>query len=335
MPFLLLFHNIYSDEIYKADFEFTGSNFFINVLRQAKTNTMNTDKATAAGNHYWPNDAQLVISVSMQFETGGQPEGAESPFSGSPLPKGQPDLPAESWYRYGGNEGLGRMMDLWKKYAIKVTSHVVGTAAVKYPDLAKRLANEGHEVAAHGIAWDDQWNKNYEDELKFVKEGVDTVEKITGQRSVGYNCNWLRRSPNTLKVLQELDFIYHIDDLSRDEPFITVVNGKKLVVMPYTLRNNDIVQVAGNHWSPDQFLSQLKYEFDQLYVEGAIKRRMMSISFHDRIGGTPAMVHAMEEFIKYTKEKTGVVYMRKHDIAKMVINDPNTPVDKAEEKYNI
>lgn len=299
-----------------------------------KNKTANTDKKAATGNQYWPNNAQLVISVSMQFETGGQPEGAESPFSGSPLPEGQPDLPAESWYRYGANEGLGRMMDLWKKYDIKVTSHVVGTAALKYPELAKRLANEGHELAAHGIAWDNQWDKNYADELKFVKDGVDTVEKITGKRAVGYNCNWLRRSPNTLKVLQELGFIYHIDDLSRDEPFITMVNGKKFVVMPYTLRNNDIVQVAGNHWSPDQFLSQLKHEFDQLYAEGATKRRMMSISFHDRIGGTPAMVNAMEEFIRYTKEKTGVVYMRKDDIAKMVINDPNTPVDNTEEKYN-
>lgn len=283
---------------------------------------------------HWPNGAQLVISVSMQFETGGQPEGAESPFSGNPLPKGQPDLPAESWYRYGANEGLGRMMDLWKKYNIKVTSHLVGAAAMKYPEFAKRLVNEGHEVAAHGMAWDDQWNKGYAQELKFVKDGVDAVEKITGQRAVGYNCNWLRRSPNTLKVLQELGFIYHIDDLSRDEPFLTKVNGKNFVVMPYTLRNNDIVQVAGNHWSPDQFLSQLKHEFDQLYAEGATKRRMMSISFHDRIGGTPAMVHAMEEFIKYTQEKTGVMYMRKDDIAKMVINDANTLQDNSEEQFN-
>lgn len=299
---------------------------------KSETHTAEANKQNN-GKH-WPNGAQLVISVSMQFETGGQPEGAESPFSGAPLPKGTPDLPAESWYRYGANEGLDRMMDLWRKYDIKVTSHVVGTAAVKYPELAKRLANEGHEVAAHGIAWDNQWNKNYADELKFVKDGVDTVEKITGQRAVGYNCNWLRRSPNTLKVLQELGFIYHIDDLSRDEPFITKVNGKNFVVMPYTLRNNDIVQVAGNHWSPDQFLSQLKHEFDQLYAEGATKRRMMSISFHDRIGGTPAMVHAMEEFIKYAQQKTGVVYMRKDDIAKMVINDPNTPVDNSEAQYN-
>jgi len=60
----------------------------------------------------------------------------------------------------------------------------------------------------------------------------------------------------------------------------------------------------------------------------------MSISFHDRIGGTPAMMHAMEEFIKYTKEKQGVVFMRKDDIAKMVMNDPDTPVDNSEEKFN-
>lgn len=283
---------------------------------------------------YWPNEAHLVISVSMQFETGGQPEGAESPFSGTPLPKGQPDLPAESWYRYGANEGIYRMLDLWKKYDIKVTSHVVGTAAAKYPEVAKAIAAGGHEIAGHGFAWDDQWNKNYADELKFVKDGVETVEKITGERAVGYNCNWLRRSPNTLKVLQELGFLYHIDDLSRDEPFITKVNGKNFVIMPYTLRNNDIVQVAGNHWSPDQFLSQLKHEFDQLYAEGAGKRRMMSISFHDRIGGTPAMVKAMEEFIIYAKQKQGVIFMRKDDIAKMVQNDPNTPIDNAEEKYN-
>ncbi|MCV9933591.1 polysaccharide deacetylase family protein [Flavobacterium sp. LS1R47] len=291
-----------------------------------------TKKENSARN--WPNGAQLVISVSMQFETGGQPEGAESPFSGSPLPKGQPDLPAESWFRYGANEGIYRMLDLWKKYNIKVTSHVVGEAAVKYPKIAKAIADGGHEIAAHGISWSNQWNMNYADELAFVKKGIDTVEAITGKRGVGYNANWLRRSPNTLKVLQELGFLYHIDDLSRDEPFITKVNGKNFVVMPYTLRNNDIVNVEGKHWSPDQFLWQLKMEFDQLYEEGATKRRMMSISFHDRIGGTPAMVRAMDSFIKYTKTKKGVVFMRKDDIAKMVLNDPKTPIDNAEEKYN-
>jgi len=296
----------------------------------------NNSENKNTNNHekYWKNGTQLVISVSMQFETGGHPENSDSPFSGNPLPKGQPDLPAESWYRYGANEGMDRMLNLWKKYDIKVTSHIVGLAAIKYPVIAKRIANEGHEIAAHGMTWSNQWDKGYENELKFVKDGVDAVEKITGQRAVGYNCNWLRRGPNTLKVLQDLKFVYHIDDLSHDEPFITTVRSKDFVVMPYTLRNNDMVNISGNQWSPDQFLAQLKMEFDQLYAEGSTKRRMMSISLHDRIGGQPAMVNAMEQFIKYTKEKKGVVFMRKVDIAKMILTDPKTPRDNSEEKYN-
>ena len=283
---------------------------------------------------YWPNDALLVISFSMQFETGGQPEGAESPFAGNPLPKGQPDLPAESWFRYGAREGIFRMLRLWKKHDIKVTSHVVGTAAVKYPEVAKAIAEGGHEIAAHGIAWSDQWGLSYDKELAFVKDGIDIVEKITGKRARGYNCNWLRRSPNTLKVLQELDFLYHIDDLSRDEPFVSMVRGKKFVIMPYTLRNNDIVNIAGKNWSPDQFLAQLKAEFDQLYEEGGNMRRMMSVSLHDRIGGSPAVVRVVDEFIQYAKKHKGVVFMRKDSIATMIKDDPNTPLDNAELKYN-
>jgi len=283
---------------------------------------------------YWPNGAQLVISFSMQFETGGQPEGAESPFSGNPLPKGQPDLPAESWFRYGAKEGIGRMLNLWKKHNIYVTSHIVGEAAIKYPEVAKAIADGGHEIAAHGIAWSDQWGLSYEDELAFVKKGIDTVEAITGQRGIGYNCNWLRRSPNTLKVIQDLGFLYHIDDVSRDEPFVTMVRGKKFVVMPYVLRNNDIVNIAGKNWSPDQFLAQLKAEFDQLYEEGAYRRRMMSISLHDRIGGSPAIVHVVDQFIQYAKKHKGVVFMRKDEIAKIIKDDPNTPVDNSEAQYN-
>tara|TARA_R110000796_G_scaffold104102_1_gene213690 strand:+ start:24654 stop:25619 length:966 start_codon:yes stop_codon:yes gene_type:complete len=294
---------------------------------EMKTEQLNTKS-------HWPNRAQLVISVSMQFETGAQPAGAESPFPSITLPKGQPDPAVESWYRYGAKEGVYRMLELWKKYDIKVTSHVVGAAAVEYPEVAKAIADGGHEIAAHGMYWEDQYNMSYKDELAFVKQGVDSVEAITGKRGIGYNANWLRRSPNTLKILQELGFLYHIDDLSRDEPFITNVNGRNFVVMPYTLRNNDIMNIEGRQWSPDQLLAQLKMEFDQLYEEGAVQRRMMSVSLHDRIGGTPAVTKTIEEFIKYTKQKKGVVFMRKDEIAKMVQNDPNTPIDNSEDYIN-
>lgn len=306
-------------------------------LKSEKETTKKHEKMTGQPNNkksYWPNNAQLVISFSMQFETGGQPEGAESPFSGNPLPKGNPDMPANSWFRYGAKEGVFRMLKLWKKHSIHVTSHVVGEAAIKYPQVAKAIADGRHEIAAHGISWSDQWNMSYQDEVEFIKKGIDTVEAITGQRGRGYNANWLRRGPNTLKVLQDLGFLYHIDDLSHDEPFVTMVRGKKFVVMPYTLRNNDIVNIEGKHWSPDQFLTQLKAEFDQLYAEGSTQRRMMSVSLHDRIGGAPSIVNVVDQFIQYAKQHKGVVFMRKDEIAKMVKDDPNTPIDNSEKEYN-
>ena len=282
----------------------------------------------------WPNGAQLVISVSMQFESGGQPAGAESPFSGTPVAKGYPDLPAESWYRYGYKEGIERMLDLWDKHNIKVTSFMVGEAVLKNPDLAKDIVRRGHEPAAHGMRWADSYNMPYNTEKKFIQDGAEAIKNTTGVQPVGYNANWLRRSVNTLKVLQDLHFLYHIDDLSHDEPFITHVRGKDFVVVPYTVRNNDIVLIEGRHFSADQFLNQLKLEFDRLYAEGATKRRMMVISLHDRIGGTPAMVEAMDQFIQYAKQHQGVVFMRKDDIAKMILKEKHPLVDDSEIQYN-
>jgi len=38
---------------------------------------------------------------------------------------------------------------------------------------------------------------------------------------------------------------------------------------------------------------------------------MMSVSLHDRIGGTPAMVQAKDKFIQYAQQHPGVAFMPK------------------------
>ncbi|SDE61540.1 Peptidoglycan/xylan/chitin deacetylase, PgdA/CDA1 family [Dyadobacter soli] len=271
----------------------------------------------------WLDGSRLVVSVSMQFEAGGQPENAESPFPQN-MQKGYKDLPAETWYQYGYREGIPRMLDNWDKLGIKVTSHMVGGAVLKNPELAKEIVQRGHEAAAHGMNWATQYTMPYAEEKKFIGDGVDAIRKITGFNPIGYNANWLRRGENTLKILQELGFLYHIDDLSRDEPFIQKVNGKAFVTVPYTLRCNDIQLIEGKNFSVDQFINQVKMEFDQLYQEAATRRRQMSISFHDRIGGTPQMVQATKELFTYMTNQPGVNFKRKDEIARMALEDKTT-----------
>jgi peptidoglycan/xylan/chitin deacetylase (PgdA/CDA1 family) len=275
---------------------------------------------------FWPEGARLVVSISMQFEAGGQPpKGADSPFPKVDLPANVPaDLASESWFAYGYREGIPRLLDLWDKHGIQVTCHMIGEAAQRHPQIARMIVARGHEVSGHGPRWTSQYAMTPGQEREFLRQGQAMIEEVTGKRPLGYNCNWLRRGPNTLRLLQELGYLYHIDDLSRDEPFIEQVNGRDFVVVPYTLRNNDILLVEGRNYSPTQFLEQIKLDFDQLYEEGRWRRRMFSLSAHDRISGSPQMVRVWDQFLSYARSHPGVKFMRKDDIARYVVQSPAT-----------
>jgi len=294
----------------------------LSAFASAKEATTPARASDAQPGSFWPNNVRLVISISMQFEAGGQPlKGTDSPFPKVDFPPAVPtDAAANTWFAYGYREGVPRMLDLWDRHGVKVTSHMIGEAARRHPDLAKEIVTRGHEASGHGPRWSSQYAMSRTEERKFLEEAASMVEAATGQRPLGYNCNWLRRGPNTLSLLQELGYLYHIDDVSRDEPFLESVNGKDFVVVPYTLRNNDIVLIEGRNYSPAQFLEQIKLEFDQLYDEAATRRRMMSVSAHDRISGSPQMVRVWDEFLRYAKSRTGVAFLRKDEIARFALH---------------
>jgi peptidoglycan/xylan/chitin deacetylase (PgdA/CDA1 family) len=275
---------------------------------------------------FWPNGIRLVVSVSMMFEAGGQPpKGTDSPFPKVDFPGNVPSDPAtNTWFSYGYREGIPRLLDLWDRHGIKVTSHMIGDAAKRHPELAREIVARGHEASGHGPRWSSQYAMSRAEEKVFLQQAISMVEDVTGQRPLGYNANWLRRGPNTLSLLQELGYVYHIDDISRDEPFIEQVNSKDFLVIPYTLRNNDILLVEGRNYSPSKFLEQIKLDLDQLYDEAGTRRRMVSVSAHDRISGSPQMVRVWDEFLHYAKSRPGVAFMRKDEIARYVLTSPLT-----------
>ena len=265
----------------------------------------------------------MVISISMQMEAGAQPSsGAESPMP--PIDPKYPDLPAIKWYEYGFKEGLPRLLDMFDRRKVKVTSHMVGAAVDLHPALAKEIVQRGHEASGHGQTWAAQYSMTPEQERESYNQSVASIELATGTRPLGFNAFWLRGTPHTLEILQELGFIYHIDDVSRDEPFLINVKGKPFAVVPYTLHMNDIIDYESRHFSTQEYAGDLKAEFDMLYAESSKRRRMMSVSAHDRIAGRPSRTKVLEEFIVYAQNHSGVVFMRKDEIARFALSSPQT-----------
>jgi peptidoglycan/xylan/chitin deacetylase (PgdA/CDA1 family) len=271
---------------------------------------------------FWPNGARLAVTVSMQFEAGGQPiTGASGPVS-EPIAQGYPDLPQNSFYEYGIREGIPRMLRLFDKHELKVTSFMVGEAVDKHPELAREIVRRGHEAGGHGRKWENQYLLSAEDERAWIADGTSSVERATGVRPRGYNSYWIRESVHTLELLQQLGFVYSIDDLSADEPFIQELAGGPFVIVPYTVHMNDIASFDFMGFSPGAYERQLKDEFEQLYDEGGAQRRMMSVALHDRISGHASRTRVLDRFFTWAREWPNVWWARRGEIADWALLTP-------------
>jgi peptidoglycan/xylan/chitin deacetylase (PgdA/CDA1 family) len=275
----------------------------------------------------WPDGARLAVTISMQFEAGGQPiSGAPGPVA-DPVEPGYPDLPQNSFYEYGVREGIPRLLDLFDKHDIKVTSFMIGQAVDKHPELAAEIVRRGHEAAAHGRRWEYQYLLDPDEERAWIVDSVLSIQNATGTTPRGYNNYWMRGSVHTLELLQQLGFTYHIDDLSADEPFIQQINGAPFVTVPYTVHLNDIASFDFAGFSPTDYEQQLGDEFEQLYEEGASRRRMMSISLHDRISGHASRVRALDRFLTWARRQPDVWWARRDEIADWARATPDvTPI---------
>ena len=275
----------------------------------------------------WRNGARLAVSLSLMFEGGGQRISGAGGVIPEPIEKGIPDLPTNAFFAYGHYEGVPRVLDLMDKHGIKLSSFMIGKAVETSPDIAQEIVRRGHEAAAHGRVWENSYQLPRDQEKRFIADSVQTIQKITGQTPVGWNAYWMRNSIHILESLQELGFVYHIDEPSRDEPFIVPVRGRDFVTVPYTFHMNDIVSFPFQDWNAAGYEQALRDEFDQLLEEGATRRRMMVISLHDRISGHAGRVRALDRFLTYAKSKPGVWFARKDEIARYALaNREDTPV---------
>ncbi|MBV9873580.1 MAG: polysaccharide deacetylase family protein [Verrucomicrobia bacterium] len=296
-------------------------------LVRAESPSSSASPAPSNSWSFWPNGARMAVSLSLMFEAGGQPISGAGGFLAEPIQAGLPDLPTNALFAYGYTEGIPRVLDLMDKHGIKLSSFMIGRAVETNPEIAREIVRRGHEAAAHGRTWENSYHLPPEQERQFIKDCADTIERVTGQRPVGWNAFYLRNSVHTLEILQDLGFLYHIDDPSRDEPFITPIRGKDFVTVPYTFHLNDLVLPPFQGYDPAAYVQTLTDEFDQLYAEAATQRRMMVIAMHDRVSGHAARVRPLDRFLTYARGYKDVWFARKDEIARWALQTrTQTPV---------
>ena len=272
----------------------------------------------------WPNGARLALSFVLNYEEGGEHTtlngDAHSETFISEVPSPQPlvglrNVNTESLYDYGARAGVWRILRLFDEMQMPLTVFAVGKALADNPDVGRAFAQRGHEVASHHWRWIDYLHVNEEVERQHIKQAVDIIEELTGSKPAGWYGG--RTSMRSRELAVEAGcFTYDSDVYDDDLPHWTTVNGEPLLLIPYTLDNNDFkFSISPGFSSGEDFETYLRGAFDCLYAEGATAPKMMSVGLHCRMAGRPGRAAPLRRFLEYVRTFDDVWVCRRIDIA--------------------
>lgn len=85
-----------------------------------------------------------------------------------------------------------RILDIFSENEVKATFFMLGWVAERYPELLKRIVNEGHELASHGyehIRATEQTPKQFRDDITKTKKLLEDLsgKEIKGYRAASYS----------------------------------------------------------------------------------------------------------------------------------------------------
>lgn len=268
----------------------------------------------------WPKNSTLALSIVVNYEEGAEHSYAEDKIVESvgefgPVDMNVRDVGMESVYEYAQRVGIWRLLDLFKRKKINVTFFGVAKALELNPVAARRIVADGHEICDHGYRWTEQYRMTYNEEKEYIKRSVETIEKVTGKKPVGFYAR--EPSENTLEILSELkNFIYDSDAYNDDLPYFYQKTG--MLVIPYTPDANDFHFFSPMHRfaTGSEFYQYLKDSFDVLYRESKKSPKLMNVGLHVRISGRPGRVGAIENFIDYANGHDRVWIATREEIAR-------------------
>ncbi len=86
---------------------------------------------------------------------------------------------------------------------VKITFFTVGDWLDKYPEAAKKIHEEGHEIASHSNTHPHVNNLSYEENIEEIEKSNDKIEKITGKRTKIYRAPYGEYNDTVIKAAQD------------------------------------------------------------------------------------------------------------------------------------
>ncbi len=102
------------------------------------------------------------------------------------------------------SDNTHRILDIFNEHSLKSTFFILGWVAKRYPDLVRRIAQEGHEVCCHGFNHQRITAMTPEQFKEDITSSRKLLQDISGQEVNGYRAPSYTITKQTLWALDAL-----------------------------------------------------------------------------------------------------------------------------------
>ncbi len=124
--------------------------------------------------------------------------------------------------------GADRLLRLFNRYGVRSTWFTPGVEIDTYPDMARRVVDEGHEMAHHGYTHRPPNTIGRADEEAELVRGNEAIARLTGRQARGYRSPSWELSPHSIELLLQHGFGYDSSLMGHDH-------------LPYYARQGDVI----------------------------------------------------------------------------------------------
>jgi peptidoglycan/xylan/chitin deacetylase (PgdA/CDA1 family) len=211
---------------------------------------------------------------------------------------------------YGPLVAVPRILSLLARHDITATFFVPGYSAHRYPEVVRKIAEAGHEIAHHSYFHENTIGMDAKTEGDMLDLGLRALWDVAGVRPEGYRAPMWELNYHTPRLLAERGFRYDSSLMDSDHPYLLAVEARPdapatLAEVPVSWGLDDWEQYAylpgltgsGLIESPAKALEMWTLELEAMYRLGAA----FVLTCHPFLSGRPSRAHALELLIERMK----------------------------------
>ena len=268
----------------------------------------------------WPGGRRIAVVFNVAFEAWSDGKAPGISPMGNPLPAvpGIVDSMAISWAAYGAKRGIYRLLEYFARHEVRASVMISAILGERSPEAVRAVGDGGHEVVSHSYAMDViPVMMAVEEERLNIERCTDLLARASRSRVRGWISPRGTPSPNTARLLAEVDYLWYGDVFDDDLPYIKSFGESRIVALPLSTDVNDMPSMKyGNppRMMLETFEEHLKRIADRR--EGPV---IIDVTSHAHIFGRPHGAYYYEKIVQTAASTRDIWIATRLDIAEFIL----------------